>query len=148
MGARNSKLPLSQTHQLEKFQTDRTKESAPFEVVGSDFLGPIGYKIKTKKEGKAYILLFAFTLTRAVHPQLLPNQTAEEFIKHLKRFIIRKGRPTKIYSYNGRTFVAAVKWLNRVVKHVLFIRFSQNRMFLWIQRNVKFDVSNKSNRLS
>ena len=69
MGARNSTLLLSQTHQLEKFQTDRTKESAPFEVVGPDFLGPKGYKIKTKKEGKAYILLFAFTLTRAVHPE-------------------------------------------------------------------------------
>ena len=56
---------------------DRTKGSAPFEVVCLVFAGPIGYKLKPKKEGKAYILLFALSLTRAVHLQLLRNQTAE-----------------------------------------------------------------------
>ena len=96
--------------------TDRTVGSAAFEVVGVDFAGPILYKIKPKKEGKAYILLFACSLTRAVHLQLLPNQTTEEFIKHLKHFIARRGRPRKIYSDNGRTFVAAAKWLNRLMK--------------------------------
>ena len=97
--------------------TDRTEGSSPFEVVGLDFAGSIGYKLKTKKEGKAYILLFACSLTRAVHLELLPNQTAEEFIKHLKWFIARRGRSRKIYSYNGRTFVATAKWLNGVAKH-------------------------------
>ena len=96
--------------------TDRTVGSAAFEVVGVDFAGPILYKIKPKKEGKAYILLFACSLTRAVHLQLLPNQTTEEFIKHLKHFIARRGRPRKIYSDNGRTFVAAAKSLNRLMK--------------------------------
>ena len=69
-----------------KLPTDRTKGLAPFQVVGLDFAGPIGYKLKTKKEGKAYtcILLFACSLTRAVHFELQPNQTAEEFIKHIK----------------------------------------------------------------
>ena len=51
------------------------------------------YKLKTKKEGKAYSLLFACSLTRAVHLELLPNQTDEEFTKHLRRFIARRGRP-------------------------------------------------------
>ena len=53
--------------------TDRTEGSTPFEVVGLDFAGPIGYKLKTKKEGKEYILLFACSLTRDVHLELLPN---------------------------------------------------------------------------
>ena len=77
----------------------------------------MGYKLKPKKEGKPYILLFACSLTKAVHLDLLPNQTAEEFIKHLKRFIARKGRLRKIYSDSGRTFVAAAEWLKGVVKH-------------------------------
>ena len=70
-----------------------------------------------KKTGKAYSLLFACSLTRTVHLELLPNQTAEELIKHLKWFIMRKGHTGKIYSYNGQSFVALAKWLNGVVKH-------------------------------
>ena len=76
------------------------------------------YKLKTKKKtGKAYSLLLACSLTRAVHLELLPNQTAEKFIKHLRWFIMRKAYPRKIYLNNGQSFVASVKWLNRVVEH-------------------------------
>ena len=39
-----------------------------------------------------------------------------EFISTLKRLIARKGRPEKIYSDNGKTFVAAAKWLRNVMK--------------------------------
>ena len=89
--------------------TDRTEGLAPFQVVGLDFAGPIGYKLMTKKEGKAYILLFASSLNRAVPLKFLPNRTAEEFIKHLNWFLIRKDHPRKSYSYNSQTFVAAMK---------------------------------------
>ena len=85
-------------------------------------------------------MLFAFSLTRAVHPGFLPKQTAKEFMKLLKRFIMRKSHARKINLYNGPSFVAAAKWFNRVVRHILLIRFSHRRMFLWIQSNVKFDV--------
>ena len=33
-----------------KPRTDRTEGLAPFQVVGLDFIGPIGYKFKTEKE--------------------------------------------------------------------------------------------------
>ena len=53
-------------------------------------------------------MLFACSLTRAVGFELQPNQKAEAFIKHLKRFIKRNGHPTKIYERtNKRTFVGA-----------------------------------------
>ena len=100
-----------------KLPTDRTEGSAPFQVVGLDFAGPIGTNSRQKKTGKAYSLLLACSLTRAVHLELLPNQTAEKFIKHLRWFIIRKGYPRKIYLNNGQSFVASVKRLNRVVEH-------------------------------
>ena len=103
--------------------TDRTVGSIPFEVLGVNFAGPIAYKLKAKKEGKkrieegkAYILLFACSLTRAIHLELLPNQTTEEFIKSLKRLIARRGRPRKIYSDNGKTFTVAAKRLGKVMK--------------------------------
>ena len=94
---------------------DRTEGERPFQVIGVDYAGPIAYKQRTK-EGKAYILLYSCSLTRAIHLELLPNQTTEEFLMSLKRFIARRGRPEKIYSDNGKTFVAGAKWLKRVTK--------------------------------
>ena len=95
---------------------DRTMGSAPFQVLGVDYAGPILYKINKKRDGKAYILLFACSLTRAIHLELLSSQTTEEFIKAFKRFIARRGRPQKVYSDNGKSFVAASKWLGGVMK--------------------------------
>ena len=80
---------------------DRTEGSVPFQVIGVDFAGPIAYRTKGNKDGKAYIILFTCSLTRAVYLELLPNQTMEEFIRMLKRLIARRGRPEKIYSGNG-----------------------------------------------
>ena len=87
---------------------DRTIGSTPFQVLGVDYAGPIPYKISTKRSGKAHILLFACSLTRAIHLELLNNQG---FVKSLKRFIARCGRPQKIYSDNGKRFVAAARSL-------------------------------------
>ena len=56
---------------------------------------------------KAYIVLYACCLTRAVYLEILPNLTVEEFIRSIKRLIARRGRPKKIFSDNGKTFVAA-----------------------------------------
>ena len=37
---------------------DRTEQAKPFEVLSTDFAGPIYYRAKTKKESEAYILIF------------------------------------------------------------------------------------------
>ena len=96
---------------------ERTTGSVPFQVVGVDYAGPISYKASCKREtGKAYILLFACSLTRAIHLELLSDQTTEGFIKSFKRFIARRGRPQKVYSDNGRSFVAAATWLRAIMK--------------------------------
>jgi hypothetical protein len=48
--------------------------------------------------------------------EVLTSMETVEFLQSLKRFIARRGRPRKIYSDNGRTFVAAAKWLRAVMK--------------------------------
>ena len=78
--------------------------------------GPIKYRDSRNKEGKAYIVLYACSLSRALYLELTKTMETEEFISTLKRFIARKGRPVKIYSDNGRTFVAAAKWLRNVMQ--------------------------------
>ena len=61
-------------------------------------------------------MLFTCSLTRAVHLEILPNQTTQEFIQALKRLIARRGRPKVIYSDNAKTFEKASKWIKRVYK--------------------------------
>ena len=46
---------------------DRTEGYRAFQIVDTDYAGPIIYKRKQKTEGKAYVLLFACNLSRAVH---------------------------------------------------------------------------------
>ena len=75
------------------------------------FAGPMKYRIIKKKgqEGKAYVVLSACSLTRGIYLELLSSLETSEFLRSLKRFIVRGGRPEKIYSDNDRTFVAAAK---------------------------------------
>ena len=94
---------------------DRTKGSRAFQVIGVDYAGPLIYRTRANRLRKAYILLFSCSLSRAIHLQGLQEQTAEEFIRALKLFIARRGRPQKIYSDNAKTFTAAAKWIKKVV---------------------------------
>ena len=77
---------------------DRTVGHTPFEVIGVNFVGPLRYRKKVKTEGKAYILLYACSLTRAVYVDLVPNLETAEFIRSLKCFIARHGRLQRICS--------------------------------------------------
>ena len=94
----------------------RTEGSTPFEVIGVDFAGPIKYRIRAKTEEKAYLALCACSLTRGLLLEVLPNLATSEFLRSLKRLIARRGRPEKIYSDNGKTFVGAEKWLKQVMR--------------------------------
>ena len=83
--------------------------------MGLDYAGPIKYCTASRKEGKAYIILYACSLTRGLYLELLSNQETEEFLRSLKRLIARRGRLEKIYSDNAKTFVAAAKWLKQIM---------------------------------
>ena len=94
----------------------RTEQAIPFQVIGTDFAGPIYYRTKTKKEQKAYILIFSCSVSRAVHLELISNTTTKKFVKCLKRLVARRGKPTTIYSDNAKSFQAAAKWLKQIIK--------------------------------
>ena len=74
------------------------------------------YCNRNKGEKKAYIILFTCSLTRAIHLELLPDQTTNEFIRALNRLIARRGCPETIYSDNAKTYVAASKQLKKINK--------------------------------
>ena len=111
--------------------TDRTIGSTPFQVIGVDYAGPMEYKISSTKNGKAHILLFACSLTRGIHLELLKDQTTEGFIRSLKRFVARRGRPSKIYSDNAKSFVAAAKWLRTIMKDEKLQNYLAHQYITW-----------------
>ncbi|XP_068692648.1 uncharacterized protein [Montipora foliosa] len=94
---------------------DRTEGQNAFQVVGVDFAGPLKFRKKKRQDGKAYLVLYACSLTRGIYLELLSSLETSEFLRSLKRLIARRGRPEKIYSDNGRTFVAAAKWLKALM---------------------------------
>ena len=93
--------------------SDRTLGGAAFEVIGTDFAGPILYKLTPRRQGKAYLVIFSCSLSQAVHLELVPSLKTSAFLPCLKRLIARRGRPRVIYSDNGSTFVKAAKWLKQ-----------------------------------
>lgn len=100
-------------------------------MIGVDFAGPVKYRYKRKEERKAYVVLYSCSLTRGVFLELLPSLETGDFIKSLKRFIARRGRPSKVYSDNGKTFVAAAKWLKKVQKDEKFHSFLSDQSITW-----------------
>ena len=93
---------------------DRTEGSTPFQVVGVDYAGPIKFKATERREGKAYLILYACSLTRALYLDLARSLQTGEFLLSLKGLIARRGRPSAIYSDNGSTFIGAAAWIKQV----------------------------------
>ncbi len=110
---------------------DRTEGSRPFQVIRVDFAGPIKYVMKRKQEAKSYIVLYACSLTRAVYLELLHSLVTQEFIQSLKRLIARRGRPTKVYSDNAKTFEAAARWLKTAQSDERFNDFLAVSQIYW-----------------
>ena len=93
---------------------EKMEHSGVFKVVGVDFTGPIKYRKSPCMEGKAYLVLFACRLTRALHLEVWPNQETATFLGSLKRLIAHQGRPSTIFSDNGQTFIGAAHWLKEI----------------------------------
>lgn len=70
-----------------------------FQVIGIDYAGPIRYRIGKRKEGNAYILLFACSLSMATYLDLLPNLEMSECLDSLEWFIARRGRPEAVQTF-------------------------------------------------
>ncbi len=81
-------------------------------MIGVDYAGLIRYRKRNGRDGKSYVLMYACSLTRGIYIDLLPSLELTEFILSLKRFIVRRGRPERIYS--GGTFIGAAKWMKAV----------------------------------
>ena len=110
---------------------DTTEGSRPFEVISVDYAGPIRYRNGKAMEKKAYVLLFACSLTRAVYIEVVTDMTVEQFIPSLKGLIARRGRPSSIYSDNAKTFISAAEKLKSMLKSERFNNYLARNNIKW-----------------
>ena len=82
-------------------------------------------------ESKAYIVLYACSLCCALYLDLVSSLETQEFILSLKKFIARNGRPDKVYSDNGSTFVGAAGWLRKTMSDEKFSQFLAQNEIVW-----------------
>ncbi|KRY42505.1 hypothetical protein T01_11252 [Trichinella spiralis] len=71
----------------------RVNPARPFSNVGIDFVGTLLIRSESSKyvSKKAYIFLFTCMVVRAIHLELVPDQTIERFLRALRRFVTRRG---------------------------------------------------------
>lgn len=87
---------------------DRVTETDPFTVVGIDFAGPLFVRT-ARKFTKVYLVLFTCAVIRAIHLELIDDQTAPSFLNAFRRFVSRRGFPSVVYTDNALTFKRSKK---------------------------------------
>ena len=111
--------------------SERKEGTTPFKVIGIDFAGPVKYRSKGKEGHKGYVVLYSCSVTRRAFLELLPSSETTDFIQSLKRFIARRGRPSKVYSDNGKTFDATANWLKWARTDERFSSFLSEHAIQW-----------------
>ena len=87
----------------------RVSVKHPFSATGVDLAGPLYVQerfVDDKKSIKVHIVLFTCAGTRAVHLELVDDCTASRFIRSLRRFIGRRGKPNILVSDNATNFAS------------------------------------------
>ena len=81
-----------------------------FDHTGLDYAGPFTTKagrVRNPVLGKAHICVFVCLVTKAVHLEVVSEETTAAFQATLDRFIARRGCPSHLFSDNGGNFVGA-----------------------------------------
>ncbi|GFW40538.1 integrase catalytic domain-containing protein [Trichonephila clavipes] len=114
--------PITCEQIMGNLRKERVWENFLFDCSGIDFIGPFWIKSNKQRKSslyKTYVSIFVCFVTKAVHFELVSDLTTQTFIASLKRFIARRGRPSLIFSDNGKTFIGVNAELKRLYKLVI-----------------------------
>lgn len=120
---------------------ERVADDPPFTHTGLDFAGPLYAFSRQTKEStsnveqsnceKYYVLLFTCASTRAVHLELTQGVSVSAFLLAIRRFASRRGLPATILSDNAKTFKAANKELQKIIRSKEVERFLAEKRISW-----------------
>lgn len=88
---------------------ERLIQSHCFNTTGVDYAGPL-FTVDFVGQ-KFYVLLFTCCVLRAIHIELCSSLSVSEFLLAFRRFVARRGMPSKVLSDNAKTFHAAARHL-------------------------------------
>ena len=94
----------------------RVVENRPFSCVGLDYLDPLIIKNDDGTDHKVWICLFTCACIRAIHLEVITNQSSEQFLLCLRGFIATYGLPHIIISDNASQFQKIDNSLQRLLK--------------------------------
>uniref|UniRef100_A0A8R1IJI6 Integrase catalytic domain-containing protein n=1 Tax=Caenorhabditis japonica TaxID=281687 RepID=A0A8R1IJI6_CAEJA len=97
----------------------RTHACRPFQHVGLDYFGPIGYKTSSGNNGKLWAMLSTCLVTRAVHLEIVPDNSTSSFLLAMRRLIGRRGTPKSIISDNAPAFSLGYAMINADLKSMI-----------------------------
>ncbi|XP_055614831.1 uncharacterized protein LOC129761148 [Toxorhynchites rutilus septentrionalis] len=108
--------PVPQTQQLGQLPIHRIRPARPFSIAGVDFAGPVYLRAIHKRAlpAKAYICIFVCFSIKAVHIELVGDLSTAAFLAAFRRFVSRRGRPSDVYSDNGKNFEGAKNELEEI----------------------------------
>lgn len=92
----------------------RVNANRAFAEVGMDCAGPFTIKVSRNVTAKAYLCVFVCMFCKAVHLEIVSDLSTDAFLNAFKRFISRRGYPSRLYSDNGRNFLGARNELMKV----------------------------------
>ena len=71
-------------------------------------------------------------MVRAVHLDLVPDMSAQTFIRSFKRFVARRGLPNQMISDNGKTFEGAAKVIHAILSRQEVQRYFSGLGVKWV----------------
>lgn len=122
-----------ETQLMSDLPIDRVNQNRAFLYTGVDYAGPI--QIVQKYKGvaalkKCYIAIFVCMVTRAVHIDIVSDQSSMAFIMCFERFVARRGHCNKLFSDNGTNFRGAYKELKDAYR-------------IWNSQNVQDEIEKR-----
>ena len=102
--------PRTGMQQMADLPAPRVNASPPFTHCGMDYAGSFTIKMGYVRKPTlldAYVCVFVCLSTKAVHLEVVSDESTPAFLAALQRFIARRGCPQHFYSDNGGNFVGA-----------------------------------------
>ena len=109
--------PQMQHQLMGELPAQRVNSSPPFTHTGLDYAGPFTIKLGRVRKPvrvEAYVCVFVCMAVKAVHLEVVSDQTTSAFQAALQRFVARRGCPKHIYSDNGANFIGARNELHKL----------------------------------